>query len=74
VNISDIAAMGGMPRYAILSVGLPQTIDVKFLSELTGMTKAIHSNQDMLLGVMLKKNNLTKTKNITYTLSVIQIS
>lgn len=29
VNISDIAAMGGIPRYAVVAVGLPRTLSVK---------------------------------------------
>ncbi|OIO37671.1 MAG: thiamine-phosphate kinase [Candidatus Omnitrophica bacterium CG1_02_49_10] len=36
VNISDIAAMGGTPRYAVVSVGIPPDMDVKFADELYG--------------------------------------
>jgi len=35
VNISDIAAMGGIPKYALISVGIPRTKDAKFLKEIT---------------------------------------
>jgi len=31
VNISDIAAMGGQPLFAVISVGIPNTLPVKFL-------------------------------------------
>ena len=34
VNISDIAAMGGTPKYALISAGVPRTKGVKFLKEL----------------------------------------
>ncbi len=34
INLSDIAAMGGLPRYAIVSLGLPGDAEVESLSEL----------------------------------------
>ena len=34
VNISDIAAMGGVPTHAVISVGLPAGLPQKFVSEL----------------------------------------
>ena len=34
VNLSDIAAMGGMPAYAILSLGIPANLDSKHVEEL----------------------------------------
>jgi len=33
-NISDIAAMGGIPTFALVSLGLPKTLPVKFIEEL----------------------------------------
>lgn len=33
VNISDIAAMGGMPSLALISIGIPPTVSVRFLDE-----------------------------------------
>ncbi len=34
VNLSDIAAMGGAPRYVLASLGLPNDLDVAFVDEL----------------------------------------
>lgn len=36
VNVSDIAAMGGVPRYAVISAGLPGSVSKKYLDELFG--------------------------------------
>lgn len=33
VNISDITAMGGIPKYILLSISIPKTIDLKWMSE-----------------------------------------
>lgn len=33
VNISDIAAMGGMPGEAVISLGIPETVEVAYLDE-----------------------------------------
>lgn len=35
VNLSDIAAMGGVPRSALLSVAIPANLSVEFLNEFT---------------------------------------
>ncbi|MBP7125972.1 thiamine-phosphate kinase [Myxococcota bacterium] len=34
VNLSDIAATGGIPRFALVSLGLPKDLDVAFVEEL----------------------------------------
>jgi thiamine-monophosphate kinase len=34
INLSDIAAAGGMPRFALISLGLPRDLDVEFIDEL----------------------------------------
>lgn len=41
VNISDIAAMGGIPKYALISVGVPKKRGIKFLKEIMRGIKTI---------------------------------
>ncbi|MEW6170778.1 MAG: thiamine-phosphate kinase [Candidatus Omnitrophota bacterium] len=33
-SISDIAAMGGLPRYAVISIGLPPNLELKFVQDI----------------------------------------
>jgi len=43
VNISDIAAMGGIPDYAMISLGLPPNTEVEDVAELySGMAEIAH--------------------------------
>jgi len=35
VNLSDIAAMGGIPKYALLSLALPGELEVEDISKFT---------------------------------------
>ncbi|MCQ9207038.1 MAG: thiamine-phosphate kinase [Omnitrophica bacterium] len=41
VNISDIAAMGGVPEYALVSVGVPKKKNIKFLKKITDGIEAL---------------------------------
>lgn len=41
VNISDIAAMGGIPRHALISLALPRTADCSFVEQLYAGMKAL---------------------------------
>ncbi len=50
VNLSDIAAMGGRPRFALLSVSLPK-IEEKFFKEfLDGLISKLQAYQTELIG------------------------
>jgi thiamine-monophosphate kinase len=40
VNVSDIAAMGGSPRYAVVSIGLPPTVETAWVIEFYGGMRA----------------------------------
>lgn len=51
VNISDIAAMGGTPREAVVSIAVPETLEVEYLDVLYDGMKAIAGEFDVnLLG------------------------
>ncbi len=51
VNVSDIAACGGRPREAIVSVALPSDIDVAFCDELfAGMKEQAHRWEVNIIG------------------------
>jgi len=51
VNISDIAAMGGVPREAVVSIAIPPDLDVEYLDALyNGMKKIAYEYDVNLLG------------------------
>jgi thiamine-monophosphate kinase len=47
VNASDVAAMGGTPRRALVSLGLPSTVEVEWLESLYGGMRACCDAFDM---------------------------
>jgi len=51
VNLSDIAAMGGTPRYALLALGLPASLTEGFLRDfLRGFSQAARTHDTELIG------------------------
>lgn len=51
VNISDIAAMGGMPREAVVSIAIPQSLSVEYLDAVYDGMKSMAREFDVnLLG------------------------
>ncbi len=70
VNLSDIAAMGGVPEYALLSLALPAELKVKDLSEF------INSFTDMAMefGVAIVGGNVAVAPNVVITVTIIGCS
>lgn len=51
VNISDIAAMGGLPRHAVISIAIPPYIDIAFIAALyKGMKEICHEHGVNIVG------------------------
>lgn len=51
VNLSDIAAMGGQPRVALLSLGLPATLEARWVAELVqGLVESARAARVQLVG------------------------
>jgi len=49
VNVSDIAAMAGLPRFALISLGIPPDLPVEFLDELYRGLAALAANYGVVL-------------------------
>lgn len=66
VNLSDIAAMGGIPRYAFLSLGLPPDLDVKWLDLFfTGFKQLSQKHHVTLLGGDTTRSTSSIIINVT---------
>ncbi|MCL2760053.1 MAG: thiamine-phosphate kinase [Desulfuromonadales bacterium] len=51
VNISDIASMGGIPKYALLSLAIPETLSVEFIQNfINGFQKQAAQFDVILIG------------------------
>lgn len=60
ISLSDIAAMGGIPRYANVSIGLPKNTKIKFASELYRGINSLAKKYKVNIvgGDTVKSNNL----------------
>jgi len=57
VNLSDIAAMGGTPEHAFLSLGIPVTTEIKWLDEFfRGLKYLANKSNTFLLGGDISKS------------------
>ncbi len=67
VNLSDIAAMGGVPEYALVSLALPGELEVEDISKFyAGMARLAEQ-----FGVAIAGGNIVAASNIVITMSVI---
>jgi thiamine-monophosphate kinase len=70
VNLSDIAAMGGIPKYALLALALPGELEVDNISKFTnGMMHLA-----MKLGVAIVGGNIASAPNVVITVTIIGCS
>lgn len=49
VNVSDVAAMGGKPRFALISLGIPEETPVSFLDDVYAGVRALSERYDILV-------------------------
>ena len=67
VNLSDIAAMGGKPLYALISLSLPTNIKIKWIENLyKGLIACAKKYKTQIIG-----GNLARSKEINITIAVI---
>ncbi len=67
VNLSDIAAMGGAPKFALVSLSCPSDVDSdSVMSYYHGMTQLARRHDTMIVG-----GNLTSSPVVTSTVSLI---
>jgi thiamine-monophosphate kinase len=70
VNLSDIAAMGGIPKFALLSLSLPGGLEVEDISKF--MNGMMHLSSEF--GVALIGGNVTNAPNVVITITIIGCS
>lgn len=67
INLSDVAAMGGVPSYALLGLGLPTKIDSQWVEDFINGLKSAAQEE----GVNLIGGDLSRSKKITVSVTVI---
>jgi thiamine-monophosphate kinase len=66
MNISDIGAMGGQPRWALVSLGLPEDMDIKDVTELyRGFLMELNPLDAVILGGNITKSDYGLLIDIT---------
>jgi len=70
VNLSDIAAMGGVPRYALISLACPGEIEAENISKLCHSMAALAAD----FGVAIVGGNLAAAFNLVITITVLGCS
>jgi len=70
VNLSDIAAMGGIPKYALVALSLPGELEV------TDFSKFINSMMHLAaeFGIAIVGGNITAAPNVVITITIIGCS
>ncbi len=67
VNLSDLAAMGGVPRYALLSLGLPAEREISFFEELVAGIEEVAGPIDLdIVG-----GDTTRTPQVIISLALV---
>ena len=67
VNVSDIAAMGGLPEHALISLALPKDIELKFIDGLyKGLNKAGKKYKINIIG-----GDITHSKQIVINIAML---
>jgi thiamine-monophosphate kinase len=67
VNLSDIAAMGGIPKYALLSLALPSEVEVEDISKF--INSMMHLAKDFEVAIV--GGNVAASPNVVITLTII---
>lgn len=66
VNLSDIAAMGGTPKYALLSVALPGELEVENVAQFCHSAASLAAK----FGVAIVGGNISTAPNVVITITV----
>lgn len=67
VNLSDIAAMGGIPKYALLSLALPAHLEVEDISKF--IDSLMHTAEEFRVAIV--GGNIAAAPNVIITVTII---